>query len=272
MESGLRGQRALITGGGTGIGLGLALALSAEGVDVVIASRQPRKEAVASIRANGVRASWVKADVSSELGVVRMVEETDRYLGGIDLFVNNAAGTWHESITRLTLESWDKTIATNLTACALACREVSRRMVAAGRGSILIVGSTAAHVPLYGESSYRVSKTGLKALMEVMAIELAPYSIRVNLLTPGGFLTPLTADLPTKQMGGQQIPMRRLGRVEELGHAAVFLLSDLLSSYTTGAELVIDGGFRLRPMNVWSDREIRAMNSTLPPRARRRDV
>jgi len=227
----------------------------------VIASRHSQSKALARIKSRGVRAYWVEADVSTEVGVVRMVVEAERHLGGVDLYVNNAAGTWHEAITRLTLASWERTLATNLTACSIACREVGRRMIVSGHGSILVVGSTAAHVPLYGESSYRVSKAGLKALVEVVAIELAPYSIRVNLLTPGGFLTALTKNLPRRQMGGQNIPLRRLGRVEELGNAAAFLLSDRLSSYTTGAELVVDGGFRLRPMNVLTDRQIRAMNS-----------
>jgi len=258
-----------VTGGTSGIGLGIAIALAKEGADVVVASRHAQREALDRIQASNGRAWWIKADVSVEAGVERMIAQAERKMGGVDLFVNNAAGTWHEPITRLTRRNWQRTLDTNLTACAIACREVARQMIRRRSGGILIIGSTAAHVPLYSESSYRVSKAGLKALTEVLAIELAPFDIRVNLLTPGGFLTPLTEGLPPKQMGGHYIPLRRLGRVEELANAAVFLLSDQLSSYTTGAELVVDGGFRLRPMDLLSRPQLIALNSQAPPRADR---
>jgi NAD(P)-dependent dehydrogenase (short-subunit alcohol dehydrogenase family) len=251
-----------VTGGTTGIGLAIASALAREGVDVAIASRSNRPEAIAALQAVGVRAEWVQADVSSEDQVVRMVVSARDALGGLDLFVNNAAGTWHEPITQLTADGWSRTLATNLSACAFACREVARAFISQGHGAILIVGSTAAHTPLYKESSYRVSKAGLKSLMEVIAIELAPFKIRVNLLTPGAFLTELTRHLSMRQMGGSMVPLRRPGEVDELGSAAVLLLSDKLSSYTTGAELLVDGGLHLRPLDLYTDEELAALNRT----------
>lgn len=260
MESGLAGKRALVTGGTTGIGLAIAVALAGEGVDVCVASRSARPAAVEELRGYGVHSEWIQADVSTVEGVTRMVKEARTALGGLDLFVNNAAGTWHEPITRLTEDAWSRTVATNLTACAFACREVGRIFISQRHGSILIIGSTAAHTPLYRESSYRVSKAGLKSLMEVVAIELAPYSIRVNLLTPGAFITELTRNLPARQMGGAMVPLRRPGKVEELGAAAVLLLSDTLSSYTTGSELVVDGGLHLRPLDLYTDEELLALN------------
>ena len=261
MDAGLRGMRALITGGPTGIGFGIAEGLAREGVKLVIASRRPGTEAADKLRGFGVETEWVHADVSSEAGVVKMVEDACQVFGGLDLFVNNAAGSWHEPITKLSASSWEKTLATNLSACAYACREVSKRFISQGHGSVLIIGSTAAHVPLYRESAYRVSKAGLKALMEVLAIELIPFGIRVNLLTPGAFITELTKDLPPRQMGGASIPIRRPGEVAELAAGAVLLLSDRLSSYTVGTELVIDGGFRLRPMDIITDDQIVALNT-----------
>lgn len=260
MDSGLAGKRALITGGTTGIGLAIAAGLAREGVDIGVASRSARPAAIEELRELGARVEWIQADVSAVEGVTRMVTEAREALGGLDLFVNNAAGTWHEPITRLTEEAWLRTLATNLTACAFACREVGRIFISQEHGSILIIGSTAAHTPLYRESSYRVSKAGLKSLMEVMAIELAPYSVRVNLLTPGAFITDLTRNLPARQMGGAMVPLRRPGKVEELSAAAVLLLSDTLSSYTTGSELVIDGGLHLRPLDLYTDEELRALN------------
>jgi NAD(P)-dependent dehydrogenase (short-subunit alcohol dehydrogenase family) len=260
LDAELRNKRALITGGGSGIGFGIARALADEGVNLVLASRSERPEAVEELRAHGVHAEWIRADVSSEAGVVRMVKDASALFGGLDLYVNDAAGTWHQPITSLTADAWERTISTNLTACAFASREVARHFIANGHGSILVVGSTAVHTPNYGESAYRVSKTGLKALVEVLAIELAPFRIRVNLLAPGAFITELTKNLPERQMGGAFIPLRRPGRVEELGPAAVLLLSDRLSSYTTGTELIVDGGFHLRPMDLYSEEELRRMN------------
>ncbi len=261
MDPGLKGMRALITGGPTGIGFGIAEGLAREGVNLVLASRRPGDKAAKTLQLLGVDCEWVHADVSTEDGVIRMVEDAWQVFGGLDLYVNNAASASHEAITNLTAHAWESTLATNLSACAYACREVGRRFIRQGHGSVLIIGSTAAHVPLYRESSYRVSKAGLKALMEVLAIELAPFGIRVNLLTPGAFITELTKDLPPRQMGGSVIPLRRPGEVGELAAAAVLLLSDRLSSYTVGAELVVDGGFRLRPMDILTDAEILDLNA-----------
>jgi NAD(P)-dependent dehydrogenase (short-subunit alcohol dehydrogenase family) len=260
MDAGISGLRALITGGPTGIGFAIAKGLAGEGADLVLASLSPGAGAAQQLRDLGVRAEWIYADVASEHGVVDMVENAIEVFGGIDLFVNNAAGSWHEPITKLTSTAWEKTLATNLSACAYACREIGRHFIGQGHGSILIVGSTAGHVPLYREAAYRVSKAGLKSLMEVVAIELVPYGIRVNMLTPGAFLTDLTKDLPPRQLGGSFIPSRRPGETSELAAAATLLLSDRLSSYTVGAELVVDGGFRLRPMDLLTDEEISALN------------
>jgi NAD(P)-dependent dehydrogenase (short-subunit alcohol dehydrogenase family) len=261
MDAGISGLRALVTGGPTGIGFAIAEGLAREGANLVLASLSPGAGSAQQLKDLGVGAEWIHADVSSEDGVVSMVETAVQVFGGIDLFVNNAAGSWHEPITKLTSAAWEKTLATNLSACAFGCREVGRHFIAQGHGSILIVGSTAGHVPLYREAAYRVSKAGLKSLMEVVAIELIPYGIRVNMLTPGAFLTDLTRDLPARQMGGPFIPSRRPGTVSELAAAATLLLSDRLSSYTVGAELVVDGGFRLRPMELLTDEEISALNA-----------
>jgi NAD(P)-dependent dehydrogenase (short-subunit alcohol dehydrogenase family) len=267
MDAGLEDQVVLITGGGSGIGRGIAVALAREGVHVAVASRNPDPEAIEEIESYGVRALRLCADVSREDQVVRMVRETIKGLGRLDLFVNNAAGHWDEPATKLTTEGWMNSINTNLSACVWACREVARHFIDQGHGSILIVGSTAAGHPLYKEASYRVSKTGLKAYMEVLSIELAPFGIRANMVTPGYFPTGLASQF-LQEAGGLEmeqtllsiIPLRRPGRVEEIGSAAVFLLSDELSSYITGAELVVDGGATLRPIAFHSDEEIRDMS------------
>jgi 2-deoxy-D-gluconate 3-dehydrogenase len=263
MDTGLKDKVALITGGSSGIGQGIALALAKEGVHVAVASRNPDPEAIQEIEAQGVRTLRLTVDVGKEDEVVRMVQETIAGLGGLDLYINNAAAHWDESATKLTTEGWLNSIHTNLSACVWACREAARHFVAQGHGSILITGSTASYNPLYKETSYRVSKGGLKMYMEVLAIELAPFGVRVNMITPGYFRTRLT-----EFFGGEQekrmleeIPLRRPAQPQEIGASAVLLLSDKLSSYTTGSELVVDGGAKLRPLPIYSDDEILQMSS-----------
>ncbi len=263
METGLGGKAALVTGGGSGIGRAIALALAREGANVVIASRNPDPKTVDQITACGVHSVALSADVSKEDQVISMVERTIQFLGGLDLYVNNAAVHWDEPVTRITSEAWCRTMDTNLSACAWACREVSRHFISQGRGSILIVGSTCTVAPLHREAAYRSSKAGLKAYMEVLAVELAPFRIRVNMLTPGYFHTSLSAHLGAKgeAMVLDTIPLGRAGEPEpDIGPAALFLLSDVLSPYTTGAELVVDGGYSLRPPPYYTKAEISQMN------------
>jgi len=262
MDAGLRGKTALITGGGSGIGRAIALALAQEGVDIAIASFRPEDEALREIEALGVRALHIMADVSVEAQVASMVEQAIAAFGHLDLYVNNAATARHEPVTKITTEAWLATMHTNLSACIWACREVCRHMIARGQGSILIVGSTAQYTQAYREAAYHISKTGLRVYKNTLALEMAPYGIRVNLLVPGHYPTGLTAGISEEvtQIMERAIPLRRIGRTEELGPAAVLLLSDKLSPYTTGAELAVDGGLHLRPLPILSDDEIYAMN------------
>jgi NAD(P)-dependent dehydrogenase (short-subunit alcohol dehydrogenase family) len=262
VDAGLRGKAALITGGSSGIGLGIARALAQEGVNLAVASRHPDTKALDELRQLGVRVVEITADVSQEVDVSRMVKTAIASLGRVDLYVNNAAWAWHQPITRIDSQSWMNTINTNLSACVWACREVARHMIELRNGGILIVGSTAMLTPLYRETAYRISKTGLKVMMEILALELAPYGIRVNMIVPGHFVTRLTADFIGKPLENlkQQIPLRRTGEPAEIGPAAVLLLSDKLSSYTTGTFLVVDGGLHLRPLPIFRDDEIATMN------------
>lgn len=262
METGLRGKKGLITGGSTGIGLGIAKALAREGAHLVLAGLDPAPEAIEELQQQSGRCSFLNVDVSVEQSVCDMVKRAIEILGGLDLFVNNAAGAWHQPITKITSEAFSKTMSTNLAACVWAGREVARYMIPKRSGSVLIVGSTVRFCPSYTEASYRISKMGLKMYMETLAIELAPYGIRVNMLTPGHFSTKLTAGLSAQKESTMRssIPLRRFGQPVEIGPTAAFLLSDLLSPYTTGAEFVVDGGLSLRPLPLLSDEEILALN------------
>ena len=263
METKLKGKNALVTGGSSGIGRGIALALAAEGVNMAIASRNPDPNTIREIEAHGVRALPVVADVSEEAQVVSMIQQAITAFGHLDLYVNNAAWAWHQPITQITSDAWYNTINTNLSACIWASREVCKHMVARRQGSILIVGSTAQLARSYGEASYHISKTGLYVLMTQLAVEMAPYGIRVNMLIPGHFPTRLTSGLSEshEKLLTQEIPMRRFGKPEECGPAAVLLLSDTLSPYTTGTTVVVDGGLHLRPLRLLSDDRIFSLNA-----------
>jgi 3-oxoacyl-[acyl-carrier protein] reductase len=263
LDTGLKGTNALITGGASGIGLGIATVLAREGANLAIASRNPDQTAIAALRSYGVRVLDIKADVSKEDQVERMVRTAIEELGGLDAYVNNAAWTWHQPATKVTTEFLENTMRTNLYACIWSCREVARHMISRRQGSIVIIGSTAAYTPQATETSYRVSKVGLMAYKDVLAIELAPFGIRVNMVIPGYFPTRMTAGLEGEheEMLFAEIPLRRAGDPTEVGVMAAMLLSDRLASYTTGTSVLVDGGLHLRPLPSFSDEELIALNT-----------
>ena len=268
MDTRLNGKVALITGASSGIGRAIALSLATEGVHVVSADIQTNPSLMHELQKAGVRAIEIRADVSNEVDVIDMVARTLAEFGRIDLFISNAAGAWHQPLTAITTEAWFKTLNTNLSACVWGCREVSNSMISRRSGSILIVGSIAAIHPSYAQSSYSASKAALRSLCGTFAIELAPHNVRVNLLLPGHHVTGMTANLPAKTSARirAEIPLRRFGDVDACAKAAVFLLSDELSPYTTGAELVVDGGLQLRPLKLQTENELIAMNQSGPIR------
>lgn len=263
VDAGLRGKTALITGGSSGIGRAIALALAAEGVHIAVADIQKEEQTLSEIEAHGIRVLSIPTDVSEEAQVIHMVSTAIAEFGHLDLFINNAAVAHHQPVTHITTDVWLKTLHTNLSACMWACREVCRHMIAHQQGSILIVGSTAQYTQAYKEAAYHISKAGLRVYKNTLALEMAPFGVRVNLLVPGHHVTRLTSRIPetTEAILRQQIPLRRFGDPAGVGASAVLLLSDRLSPYTTGAELTVDGGLHLRPLPIFSDDEIRAMNS-----------
>jgi NAD(P)-dependent dehydrogenase (short-subunit alcohol dehydrogenase family) len=267
LDTGLAGRKALVTGGASGIGRAIAMALAREGVSVAIADLDPRPAVLAELAAHGLPCHGIRADVSVEAEVVGMVAEAADALGGLDLFVSNAAFNRPEPVTQVTRAAFEKTMATNVAASVFAMREVARRFIAAGGGgAVVAVCSTATVSAQPRETAYRASKAALKAHIEVAAVELAPFGIRVNLLTPGATDTPFAAHTPPdlRRQAMLSVPLRREARPEELAVAAVFLLSDRLAGYITGAELIVDGGLRLRPIFGGSDEELRALNVPVP--------
>ncbi|MCC6492785.1 MAG: SDR family oxidoreductase [Pirellulales bacterium] len=263
MDSGLRGKSALITGGSSGIGRGIAEVLAAEGVNLALASRGVDHAVVEDLKALGGDVHSIQADVSREDDVKRMVAEAAERLNGLDYFVNNAARAHHQPLTQIDAETFRSVIDTNLAACVWGCREAARHLISQKKpGAIVVVGSTSMYTPGPAEAVYRISKVGLKSLVETMAVELAPHGIRVNLLVPGHYRTRLTAGIPAdiEAKLRQEIPLRRFGQPLDCGHAAAFLLSPILARYVTGAELVVDGGLSLRPIYFGDDEQLKALN------------
>jgi glucose 1-dehydrogenase len=264
VETQLSGKTALVTGGTSGIGLAIAQALAREGVHVAVASREPDEAQLEVDWPRGAgKVVSIRADVSHESDVVNMIQTAVNRLGRIDLFINNAARALHQPVTKVDALSFRTILDTNLSACLWACREVAKHMISRAAGSILVVGSTSMYTPGPTETVYRITKYGLKTIVQNLAIELAPFGIRANLLVPGHYRTRLTSQIPApiEERLTREIPLRRFGATSDCGHAAVFLLSESLSGYTTGAELVVDGGLSLRPLYFGSDDDLRRLNS-----------
>jgi len=240
----LTGKRAIVAGGASGIGRAIAHALASEGAAVVVVDH------ASVIDPSGLLA--ITVELGEEKASVAGVAEAVKLLGGLDLLVYTAAQAHHEPALELTPAAWAATLASNISGCVWTCREAARRMIAAGAGSILVVGSTSLYTPAAGEAAYRASKAALKAYAETLAVELALHGIRVNVLTPGAFRTPLTAHMTPDQRANllREVPLEREGTTDELCATALLLLSDKLSPYTTGAEFVVDGGLRLRALSL----------------------
>jgi NAD(P)-dependent dehydrogenase (short-subunit alcohol dehydrogenase family) len=255
LDTGLAGATALVTGAASGIGRAIARRLAAQGVAVAGADVADLSPTLRELEAAGCPGLGITADLSRESDVVRAIHEAAERLGGINMFVNVAATVRHEPVEQLTSAAVRTTLDTNLLACMWACRELTPMFRRQGGGAVLIVGSTVVYNPAYREASYRVSKTGLRALMETLAIELAPAGVRVNMLTPGAFATGLTAGQSQRHTDGliSEIPLGRIGSVDEISGTAVLLLSDRLSPYTTGADFIVDGGLHLRPLRFMRD-------------------
>jgi 3-oxoacyl-[acyl-carrier protein] reductase len=271
MDLGLNGKNALVTGGERGIGRDVCLSLAREGVNIAYCDMKiedGKDSTQQEIRNIGRNVLAMQIDVSNENQVIEFVQAAIRELGEIEIFVSNAGIIEWEPITKITLECWNRILAVNLTGAMLCTREVARHMVEKKTGVMLFTSSTIQFNPAYKEAAYRVSKTGVQVFAETAAIELAPYGIRVNTVSPGlinspnwakGVLLKAANDPQTGEGFMGNIPLGRLGLPDDVGAAYAFLASDK-TSFATGANIVLDGGFTLRPLVLVSQDEIRNMN------------
>jgi NAD(P)-dependent dehydrogenase (short-subunit alcohol dehydrogenase family) len=241
----LEGKRALVTGAGRGLGLAAAAALAEAGAHVCLAARTTDEieAAAAAIRERGGSADTLRLDVTHIDDFARIVDVVDVF----EVFVNNAGTNRPKPFVEVSAEDYDTVMGLNVRAAFFAAQAVARRMIASGRGgSIINVSSQMGHVGAANRTIYCASKHALEGLTKAMAIELAPHGIRVNTLGPTFIETPMTRPFFANQAFRDsvlaKIKLGRLGRLEEIMGAIVFLASDA-SSLMTGASLVIDGGW-----------------------------
>jgi glucose 1-dehydrogenase len=257
----LKGQKALVTGASSGIGAGVARALGAAGASVVVnysANVNAAQSVADEIRAVGVEALAIKADVSREDDVQAMFARMLAEWGTIDILVNNAGLQKDAPFTEMTLAQWNAVLAVNLTGMFLCSREAVREMVRRGirpevsraAGKIICMSSVHEVIPWAGHVNYASSKGGVKLFMQSLAQEIAPYRIRVNSIAPGAIQTPINRDAwdTPEALSAllRLIPYGRIGQPEDIGNAAAWLASDE-ADYVHGQTIFVDGGMTLYP-------------------------
>lgn len=228
-----------------------ALALAKAGAKVVVAdiSIEDCEKVVEEIKKQKGEAIAVKCDVTKKADVEKMVQAAVEKWGKLDILVNNAGVAEFKPFLELTEEEWDKTIDVNLKGYFLCSQAAAKEMIKQKSGVIVNIASIAMGQVGVGFPSfihYCASKGGIAAMTEAMALDLAPYNIRVNAIAPGVIDTPMVDsmknDKATMDRLMARIPMKRMGKVEEIANPVVFLASDA-SSYMTGSIIVIDGGW-----------------------------
>ena len=241
----LDGKRALVTGGGRGIGLAAASALAQAGAHVTLAARtQAQIEAAAqAIRARGDKAAALELDVTDLDTVRRAIAAAEPF----DVLVNNAGTNRPAPFVDVKIEDFDAIFALNVRAAFFMAQAVARLLIEARRpGSIINISSQMGHVGAARRTVYCATKHAMEGFTKSMAIELAPHNIRVNSLGPTFLETPMTRpffeDKAFREEVLSKIKLGRLGQLDELTGAIVFLASDA-SSLMTGAALVLDGGW-----------------------------
>jgi NAD(P)-dependent dehydrogenase (short-subunit alcohol dehydrogenase family) len=243
----LEGKVAIITGGGSGIGRATAELFAREGAKVVVADYKADtgQEAVQAIKDSEGEALFVKVDVSDSAQVQHMVQTALDAYSGIDILFNNAGVLIFGTVLETDEEAWNRLMSINLTGVYLCSKAVIPHMIERGGGSIINTSSsTGSHDVAYNIAAYVTSKGGVTLLTKAMAVDHAKDKVRVNAIAPGPTDTPMLRD----NMSPEQLeafaatfPMQRLGRPEELAHAALFLASDE-ASFVTGAVIAVDGG------------------------------
>ncbi|RDU34641.1 short-chain dehydrogenase [Neobacillus piezotolerans] len=242
----LDGKVAIITGGTFGIGESTVRLFAQEGAKVVIAARNEEKGAklVNDIKAEGGEALFVKTDVSKEEDVENLVQKTVETYGKLDVMFANAGVGDMQDLHTCTIEEWNRTISVDLTGVFLCNKHAIQEMDKIGGGSIINCASILGHVGQVSVSAYAAAKGGVVNMTRAAAVTYANKNIRINAVCPGYIDTPILDSTPKEAIDQlvSMVPAKRLGRPEEVANCVLFLASDE-SSFVTGANLLVDGGY-----------------------------
>ncbi|SAL24743.1 SDR family oxidoreductase [Caballeronia telluris] len=260
MHKPLEGQTALVTGASSGIGFGVAEALAAAGAAVAInyhSHGEPAEKLAADIEKAGGSAFAVGADVSDETQLDAMFDAVRERFGTVDIVVANSGLQKDARFIDMTLDDWNTVMSVNLAGQFLTAQRAVREFVRRGPrpvskalGKIICMSSVHEIIPWAGHVNYAASKGGIQMMMKSLAQEVAPQRIRVNAIAPGAIRTPINRDAWDSKEALDKllklVPYGRIGEVDDIGRAAVWLASDE-SDYVVGTTLYVDGGMTLYP-------------------------
>jgi 3-oxoacyl-[acyl-carrier protein] reductase len=246
MFTSIAGQSVIVTGGSKGIGKGIARVFAAKGAKIVVAARglEDAEATAKEIRYAGGVAIAHAADVSNWESVQGLVATAIETFGTVDILCANAGVFPQKKIVDLSPDEWDQVQSTNLKStflCVKACIPVFEK---AGKGRVVVTSSITGPITGYpGWSHYGASKAGQLGFLRTAAMELARYNTTINAVLPGNIITEGLQDLGQSYLDGmaKAIPLKRLGKVEDIGHAALFLATQE-ASYITGQTIIVDGG------------------------------
>ncbi|MFD3377486.1 MULTISPECIES: SDR family NAD(P)-dependent oxidoreductase [unclassified Streptomyces] len=247
----LDGKTAWVTGAGKGLGRAIAVALSQAGANLAVTARTAADldSLEAELAEYGGKVLVLPGSVADSAAVLTMTERITEWTGRLDALINCAGVSPHFTRSEwVTDEDWQRVLDINLQGTFYCCREAGKVMLQQGSGSIVNVSSVHASTGFERIAAYAASKGGVEALSKALAVEWADRGVRVNALAPGYFRTDLSSGLLDSRWGErivQSTPLGRVGNVEELGGAAVFLASDA-SRFVTGTTLTVDGGWTAR--------------------------
>lgn len=241
----LEGKTAVVTGGGKGLGFAIAQAFIRQNAKVIIIGRNESqlREACKTLEEN---CHYELFDLSDLSGIPSFVESIEKKFGPVDILVNNAGINMKKDFPEVTDEDFSEVIRINQQAVFTLSREFSKKMLPRKSGNILMISSMAARYGIPKVIAYTASKAAVEGMTQAMAVELSPAGIRVNCIAPGFIETDmsskaLNSDPERKQKVLSRTPMKRLGKPEDIGHAAVYLASNA-AGYITGVILPVDGG------------------------------
>lgn len=226
----------------------MAVALGGAGARLALVSRDAAQleETARAVRQAGAEAQVFRTDVTSEEQVLQLEHEVIGQLGGIDILINNAGVNVRKTVPEFTLAEWRSVIDTNLTSAFLLCRSFVPHMKGKGYGRIINMTSIMSHISMPARAAYSASKAGLLGFTRALALELATEGITCVAISPGPFATEMNAPIINDPEKNAQfisrIPMGRWGRLEEIGHLALFLCSEE-AAFITGTDILIDGGW-----------------------------